>query len=75
MLWPSARCAYCNKAFTPAKHGLQRYCYQAHRQRAYVRGFRAEQIPWLLEVLRRLDVVPQLRIVRAMRIIRAAPGI
>jgi hypothetical protein len=78
------RCAYSKKAFTPAKHGLQRYCCQAHRQRAYVRGRRAEGLPSLLlgrdiddrrwraeverivmDVLRRLDVLPQLRIVKS----------
>jgi hypothetical protein len=42
------RCAYCRKAFTPAKHGLQKYCCKAHRQRAYVTGRRGEGLPSLL---------------------------
>jgi hypothetical protein len=43
------RCAYCKKPFTPPKRGRRPlYCCAAHRQRAYVRGLRAEQMPGLL---------------------------
>jgi hypothetical protein len=43
------RCAYCKKAFTPPKRGRRPlYCCAAHRQRAYVLGLRAEQMPRLL---------------------------